>query len=680
MQDNRRGIATVLLCVVLLGFLWIAVSPRGHRVVFAEPQGTLTVYGRWMFHDRNNDVVPANNFLVQLLNGNNSHLAWGYTGADGRFSLGPVNNPGSVGVRVRIWMYDAYESGTLMVMPQGGAGWADTYSWDTGVYVVSPYMPEYSVGTHTVAAPTAAHPQPKACWLLDDLRRGFSFPPDPPGSFTIEWPHPGGNQRRGSDGHILLTRDSSDSPDSLLHEMGHGVMANFYDAWPPANCPSPHFINRASNPVCAWTEGWATFWAFAVNDDPFYDWPGGGSTDFESPTWGNPGHWDEGDDVEGRVAGALWDIVDPADDGFDTYDGDFEDIWEVFVDQDDDTLAQFWSAWRTRWFPTGRTHHGVRCLYQSTIDYDHAPVISGLPDIVLDMNGTRNNAIDLRLYASDDESADWYLTYAVVYHSPPDCGVSIDAFDYVDVDPTPNWAGVCAVVVEASDTLRTDLDWFTVTVVDDVPPNPPGNVRLTSPQANGWAAPSVTVAWDGAVDVGSGVDGYSFAWDTCWPDRVEDVEDAVTSAAGLLSTTGTHYFSVRAVDGWGNWGNPTCVQFRVDATPPSSSVAHLPPAQVHDWWSVDWSGSDAHVGVSHYDVQYKEGSGGVWTNWLMATQDTRGLFIHATPGQMYYFRCRAVDRVGNVEAWPASADTWTQAGFDTTGLFEMYLPVVTRDR
>jgi predicted phage tail protein len=193
------------------------------------------------------------------------------------------------------------------------------------------------------------------------------------------------------------------------------------------------------------------------------------------------------------------------------------------------------------------------------------------------------------------------------------------------------------------------------------------------------------MAWDPATDVGGGVDGYSVAWDACTPDRVKDVEESVTTVSKQISTSGARNFSVRAVDTWGNWGNPACLQVNVDADRPTSSVAPLPGEQTRNWWLVAWAGSDGHSGIAHYDVQYKMGPGGPWTDWRVDTATTQGLFVHAIPGQFYAFRCRAVDWVGNVEGWPVLgeaevADTGTLAGADTSGLSEMHLPIVAKNQ
>jgi transcription elongation factor len=60
----------------------------------------------------------------------------------------------------------------------------------------------------------------------------------------------------------------------------------------------------------------------AVNNNPFYRWDSGSSLNLETPTWSTSG-WDDGDDVESQVAGALCDILDSINDGDDMYtDGD----------------------------------------------------------------------------------------------------------------------------------------------------------------------------------------------------------------------------------------------------------------------------------------------------------------------------------------------------------------------
>jgi hypothetical protein len=115
----------------------------------------------------------------------------------------------------------------------------------------------------------------------------------------------------------------------------------------------------------AWTEGWADFFPLVVFNDPVLTYVNHWSVDLETHTWGTAG-WDNGDDVEGRVAGALWDIFDSANDGHDVFHDGFLNIWDVIQAQTDDTFSEFWDAWRAGGHETLYTTYA---LYQNTIIY-----------------------------------------------------------------------------------------------------------------------------------------------------------------------------------------------------------------------------------------------------------------------------------------------------------------------
>jgi hypothetical protein len=51
-----------------------------------------------------------------------------------------------------------------------------------------------------------------------------------------------------------------------------------------------------------------------------------------------------------------------------------------------------------------------------------------------------------------------------------------------------------------------------------------------------------------------------------------------------------------------------------------------------------------------YDVQARDGAG-EWEDWLQMTPSTSGQFT-GEDDHTYYFRCRAIDNVGNQEPWP----------------------------
>jgi len=124
--------------------------------------------------------------------------------------------------------------------------------------------------------------------------------------------------------------------------------------------------------------------------------------------------------------------------------------------------------------------------------------------------------------------------------------------------------------------------------------------------------------------------------------------------------------------------NEASSQLHIDQTPPTSSVSPLPATVTEDKFTVAWSGGDGRSGLRWYHLQVREGSrpDSVWTDWLVNTTKTAEIF-QGQPGRQYYFRARAMDAIGNWEAWPAGdgdthtlvdptsvpADTWWNNGY-----------------
>lgn len=76
-------------------------------------------------------------------------------------------------------------------------------------------------------------------------------------------------------------------------------------------------------------------------------------------------------------------------------------------------------------------------------------------------------------------------------------------------------------------------------------------------------------------------------------------------------------------------------------------------------FKVSWSATDPAPasGVVSYDIQYRLGSTGSWTDWLQGTQATSAYFSQGKAGGIYYFRARAKDLMGNVGAWSTARAT-----------------------
>ncbi len=230
-------------------------------------------------------------------------------------------------------------------------------------------------------------------------------PPNPP--FYDAW----------STFSIYLDQDNQTKGlDTVQHEYGHFIMhaqMYGYNILSPIQ-PANHYTWQTYNAEIAWTEGWANFFAMVVQDDPIlFDDAGSGdleNKDLNSQGWRYDGQqwvWgdcDDGDTVEGRVAGALWDIYDSNNDNYDTISAGFGEIWQAFVGSPSNvrTFAGFWNQLKL-----GFTDQvpPARALFQNTIAYPELrlyltatvlPVASGT--VTFDPSGgsySRNQSVTL---------------------------------------------------------------------------------------------------------------------------------------------------------------------------------------------------------------------------------------------------------------------------------------------
>lgn len=278
-----------------------------------------------------------------------------------------------------------------------------------------------------------------------------------------------------SDDEVLLLPPDPDTPWVVTHELGHGVMDDVYeDNFPNAEraCFPTHFVDKRSGPICAWNEGFADWYASAVLNLP--DIPGGRGN-IETATWGTPG-WDDGDAVEGRVAGALWDLFDGANDGTDTYQDTLANLWNTFLDHRATTFSQYWTA-RGQ---DGRdvSDRALGALFQNTIDYGFRQQLTDDASVTGTTPPADHN------YRYDTSHASW----SVVAVRPP-AGADDDLRVYDDRAQTQLLAGSLAGV----DTV----DW--VAVDSNAGRRPLGDYYPRVHRVSGTGAYTIEVADAGEV-------------------------------------------------------------------------------------------------------------------------------------------------------------------------------------
>ncbi|MEJ5312349.1 MAG: Ig-like domain-containing protein [Anaerolineae bacterium] len=131
--------------------------------------------------------------------------------------------------------------------------------------------------------------------------------------------------------------------------------------------------------------------------------------------------------------------------------------------------------------------------------------------------------------------------------------------------------------------------------------------------------------WDGS-------DGWSLDWDT----------SVITDQSDIA-------IYIWAFDWVGHWVGTGSWNLTLDRTPPDTAVDISQPygdAPFRDFWVSWWNSQDNLSGIASYDVQYRDGAGGVWTDLLLGTTEVYTRFV-GTDNHTYYFRVRARDLAGN---------------------------------
>jgi len=88
--------------------------------------------------------------------------------------------------------------------------------------------------------------------------------------------------------------------------------------------------------------------------------------------------------------------------------------------------------------------------------------------------------------------------------------------------------------------------------------------------------------------------------------------------------------------------------------PPAARISHAPVYSSDSSnslkFKIRWEGFIEEGKVAGFNVQYKDGAGGTWQDWLTETTEKEGVFC-GTGGHVFYFRVRARDDLGNWGSW-----------------------------
>jgi thermitase len=165
----------------------------------------------------------------------------------------------------------------------------------------------------------------------------------------------------------------------------------------------------------------------------------------------------------------------------------------------------------------------------------------------------------------------------VASHRPALTAVDLRAALMNSVDKVPGLHGVVGVGgrlnVQAALTAPTTPPVIYVPTPPPPAGPPPAPADTTAPTDPAVASTShlvarpsldatVDVTWSGAFDYGSGIDGFSYAWDhapTTVPDTAKDAEESANQLTSVPLAPGTYWFHLRTRDNAGNWSAGTHV-------------------------------------------------------------------------------------------------------------------------
>ncbi len=114
---------------------------------------------------------------------------------------------------------------------------------------------------------------------------------------------------------------------------------------------------------------------------------------------------------------------------------------------------------------------------------NRAPLFKELPNRILNEDSQLLDTIDLTYFCSDPDSD--ALSYSIIRNTEPNCGISINTEDMIDITPEYNWNGISSVTIQASDGELSANKSFAITVtpVND-PPTITNFYPMISPEIN----------------------------------------------------------------------------------------------------------------------------------------------------------------------------------------------------
>ena len=168
--------------------------------------------------------------------------------------------------------------------------------------------------------------------------------------------------------------------------------------------------------------------------------------------------------------------------------------------------------------------------------------------------------------------------------------------------------------------------------------------------------------------------GYQLRWGATTNGGTE-TEPRVASGLKLSDNLGSNSYTADSflTDGTEYINRPGYRKVEWDERKPISSVDDMGADTISSspTFVITWGGADTTIadgfgwGIRYFDVDFRRGVSGDWTDWLDNTTVTSAIFGPEDPDTVfedttYYFRCRAFDLAGNTEDTAATWQAWAR--------------------
>jgi hypothetical protein len=287
------------------------------------PTDPITVRGRIVYQDFEGTWRPLVNASVNLFDDDtfgDEHLGTTVTDWDGRWSFSVNNDDGIFQNGRDIYYRFNLGNARFDVRDDGG----DQYRWQSSVHEDLNDGSIVDFGDETASSDMAA------LQVFGFLNLGWNHITTAggrdPGFIASRYPMTNSRWLPGAERLEIATADN-DSPDTVLHEYGHGLMFRAFGGSNGSPGGSHGFGDDNQDPRLSWSEGWATGFMLSLCPDGAYNWHEGSAEGAgEWPAcqiqndggqaierFSDPGNR-VGENNEGRVAAALNDFLDGPDD------------------------------------------------------------------------------------------------------------------------------------------------------------------------------------------------------------------------------------------------------------------------------------------------------------------------------------------------------------------------------